>query len=444
MKKVLFTAVLFLQVFFLSCIDSKLATVGGISVNESDVSDRMKGLDKNLVKSMGEDKLKAMVLKGLIEENLVYLDLREKGYDKEDKPRQEWMKNLRGFSTNYFLNTFLPEEYPVSKDNLKTEYQKNRAQFKQEGRIKISHILARIGSGFLDEKFALKKIKQVTSELKDDGSNFEELAARYSDCPSGKDGGDLGFMGRGEMLPEFEAVVFKMKASDIRREPVKTKFGYHLIKISEIENDKYSDIDEVKDFLSNIVNIRNLRDEYKPELFPEKLKNASSDIIIGKTIKSDINYKYSDLLEDIKIFMGPIDIDKMKKDREFSRRVIDEMILSRIMENKMNELKMSENSNYNSFIKKREKEFFVNSFIKVQLGSQIKVNNQDIRKEVLSNSAAYRLRYGNKFVKDIKIKNEVDKVIAKDIEQNKISELLESRYKLYVDDLKKRYTVVMN
>ncbi len=62
------------------------------------------------------------------------------------------------------------------------------------------------------------------------GENFADLAKKYSDCPSGKKGGDLGWFGRGQMVKEFEDACFSgQKGATVG--PVKTKFGYHLIQI---------------------------------------------------------------------------------------------------------------------------------------------------------------------------------------------------------------------
>ena len=63
------------------------------------------------------------------------------------------------------------------------------------------------------------------------GASFEDLAKKYSKCPSGaSNGGNLGFFGRGMMVPEFEQVAFALKVGEISQ-PVKTQFGYHLIKV---------------------------------------------------------------------------------------------------------------------------------------------------------------------------------------------------------------------
>lgn len=64
------------------------------------------------------------------------------------------------------------------------------------------------------------------------GSDFEEIAKEYSKCPSGKNGGDLGEFGPGQMVPEFDEVVFKAEVGKVHG-PAKTDFGYHLIEITD-------------------------------------------------------------------------------------------------------------------------------------------------------------------------------------------------------------------
>jgi len=85
-------------------------------------------------------------------------------------------------------------------------------------KIRVSHILVEKHSQAL----------RILEELKKGGS-FGELARRYSQCPSGKRGGDLGFFGRGQMVREFERAAFALKVGEVSA-PVKTRFGYHIIK----------------------------------------------------------------------------------------------------------------------------------------------------------------------------------------------------------------------
>ena len=66
----------------------------------------------------------------------------------------------------------------------------------------------------------------------DDGADFAEIAKKHSTCPSGKRGGDLGSFGQGQMVPEFDRVVFAEEVGKVHG-PVETQFGYHLLEVTE-------------------------------------------------------------------------------------------------------------------------------------------------------------------------------------------------------------------
>ncbi len=87
--------------------------------------------------------------------------------------------------------------------------------------IRASHILV------AQEYEALDLIKKL-----EEGKSFAELAEKFSNCPSGKQGGDLGEFGRGRMVPSFEEAAFALGVGEISK-PVKTRFGYHLIHRTE-------------------------------------------------------------------------------------------------------------------------------------------------------------------------------------------------------------------
>lgn len=87
--------------------------------------------------------------------------------------------------------------------------------------VRASHIL-------VDSEELAKSILQ---EIKDNKISFEDAAKKYSQCPSGRNGGDLGYFGRGMMVKEFEDVAFSTPKGEIAG-PVKTQFGYHLIEVT--------------------------------------------------------------------------------------------------------------------------------------------------------------------------------------------------------------------
>ncbi len=91
-------------------------------------------------------------------------------------------------------------------------------------RVKASHILVKTEA----------EAKQIMQKISA-GDDFAKLAKLFSQCPSGKAGGDLGYFGKGQMVKPFEDACFKAKAGDVLG-PVKTQFGWHVIKVTDIKN----------------------------------------------------------------------------------------------------------------------------------------------------------------------------------------------------------------
>jgi len=87
------------------------------------------------------------------------------------------------------------------------------------GKVRASHILVDKHSQ------ALALIGRIV-----EGEDFGQVAKQYSTCPSKKKGGDLGWFTKGQMVPEFEKAAFALNTGAMTREPIKTKFGYHIIK----------------------------------------------------------------------------------------------------------------------------------------------------------------------------------------------------------------------
>ena len=87
------------------------------------------------------------------------------------------------------------------------------------GQVRASHIL-------VDKHSQAQALISRIAE----GEDFAKIARDYSTCPSKKKGGDLGFFGKGQMVPEFEKAAFNLNVGAMTMDPVKTKFGYHIIK----------------------------------------------------------------------------------------------------------------------------------------------------------------------------------------------------------------------
>ncbi len=135
----------------------------------------------------------------------------------------------------------------VTDDELHRLYDEQKAGFGTEERRKISHILIPAeGTGEEADKAALAKITAIRERLAK-GEDFAKVARESSGDPlSAKQGGDLGFMDKNAMEESFAKAVMALKPSEVS-EPVKTSFGYHLVKLTELVPAKLKSFDEVKD-----------------------------------------------------------------------------------------------------------------------------------------------------------------------------------------------------
>ncbi|HZV81398.1 MAG TPA: peptidylprolyl isomerase, partial [Geobacteraceae bacterium] len=134
-----------------------------------------------------------------------------------------------------YLKQKVEEQAKVSDEELKKFYDANKEKFKTGDQAKASHILVK------DEN----KAKEILAQLKS-GGNFEELAKKYSTDGAAAKGGDLGWFNKGSMIPEFEKVAFAMKEGETSG-IVKTKFGYHIIKLTGKRSAGTRTFEEVKD-----------------------------------------------------------------------------------------------------------------------------------------------------------------------------------------------------
>lgn len=128
-------------------------------------------------------------------------------------------------------------------------YEKHPEKMIRRGRVRTSHILAKLTEG-QDEQQALEKIRELQKQVTPD--NFADLARLHSDCPSSTAGGDLGWFRRGDMVKEFEDVAFALDVGDIS-DIVKTQFGFHLVYLLEREEDARLTFDEARPQIISIL-----------------------------------------------------------------------------------------------------------------------------------------------------------------------------------------------
>ena len=134
---------------------------------------------------------------------------------------------------------------PVTEDDLLAEYEIVKEQHTTEEQRRVSHILVSVDDDRSEEE-ARTEIDDIAAQLAD-GGDFEALAREHSDDPgSGAEGGDLGFNVRGTFVPEFEARTWEAPLDEIS-EPILTQFGFHLIKVTEIEAAVTPPLEEIRE-----------------------------------------------------------------------------------------------------------------------------------------------------------------------------------------------------
>lgn len=141
-----------------------------------------------------------------------------------------------------------PESYKniqASEDDIKTFYEQNLQRFSTPEERRASHILIAV-NGEKSDADAKKEADEIYKQLQADPSKFAQLAkSKSADPGSARQGGDLGFFQKGMMVPEFDNAVFSGKKGDLVA-PVKTQFGYHIIKIVDVKPAQAKPLKEVR------------------------------------------------------------------------------------------------------------------------------------------------------------------------------------------------------
>lgn len=169
----------------------------------------------------------------------------------------------------------------VTDEEIKKFYDENKDKlFKRPEQVKASHILCGVDPKATkeDKEKAKEKAEKLLKEVKA-GKDFAELAKANSTCPSKAQGGDLGFFGKGQMVPAFESAAFALKPGEVSN-VVETQFGYHIIKVTEKKDAGATGMDEVKDRISDYLKNQKIQKDVIDYI--AKLKEKAKIEKIGK------------------------------------------------------------------------------------------------------------------------------------------------------------------
>ena len=180
-------------------------------------------------------------------------------------------KNKDSILAKYWLNNFIMNE--TSEENVKNFYNNYVKSFQEYTEINASHILVKT------KNEAVSIINKLNNK-----SQFSELARAYSIGPSAKNGGNLGWFGPGQMVKEFEKAAFLLEKGNISQKPIKTKFGFHVIKLNDMRNAKPKKLNEIKNnIIEKItkISLSNLENKIR--------KNEKVLIIKFKDVVKEVN-----------------------------------------------------------------------------------------------------------------------------------------------------------
>lgn len=240
--------------------ESVVATVNGRAITTTELGFIGQELGGRLGQMTAEQRKEALMA------ILIDLQLVAEAAEKQKLQEGDLFKKQMVFLKNRALrNEFfrVNVDEKISDADVKALYDKEIGSKPAEKEVKARHILLK------EEKQALEVIKEL-----DGGADFAELAKKKSTGPSGPRGGDLGFFGKGQMVPAFEAAAFALEKGAYTKVPVKTQFGYHVVLTEETREAPKPQFDAVK------ANIRRVLAEQK-----------FSEILNGLKAKAKIDVK---------------------------------------------------------------------------------------------------------------------------------------------------------
>ena len=222
-------------------MEKVLARVGGVEITEADVTEFLAGLGQRGA-SYDNPQGRRLVLEQLIGNKLLLLDARRNLFEADPAFKAELARLKETLLVNFAAEKAV-SGVKITDSEVEKYYEDNKDKFESGESVNASHILVD------SEEKALEILKKIESgEV-----SFEDAAKEFSSCPSGERGGELGDFTRGQMVPEFDSAVFAMSVGEITSTPVKTQFGYHLIRLNSKNESTLTPLAQIKDKLSDML-----------------------------------------------------------------------------------------------------------------------------------------------------------------------------------------------
>ena len=231
-----------------------IAKVGALTVTENEVDEFLADLGGR-AQGYNTPEGRRAILEQIISSKLLLQDARRNLLETEPEFKAELAKLRENLLINYAGNKVI-SSVKVSDDDVRKYYDDNLDKFKQGETVNADHIL-------VDSE---EKALEILAKIEGGELTFADAAKEHSSCPSGQRGGNLGDFGRGQMVPEFDKAVFELEVGEITKTPVKTQFGYHLIKLNSKSDESVMPFEEIAPQLSDMVLNEKRREAYEKKI----------------------------------------------------------------------------------------------------------------------------------------------------------------------------------
>ena len=242
-----------------------LAKVGQKEITNLDVQSAIQGLDPYQAQQFQTEEGQKYVLDDLINQELLYMYAKDNKIDQDEQFRNEMKRVEENVLKQYVINKILTS-VKLTEEEKKAFYEAQKQSFSKPETANAKHIL-------VDSE---EKANDILGKINAGDVSFEDAAKEHSTCPSKNNGGDLGTFGRGQMVPEFEEAVFNMNNGEVSG-PVKTQFGYHLIKLENLQAGGESEYEEVRNEIERSLMYQKQSEAYNKEL--NNLKSKYNDTV---------------------------------------------------------------------------------------------------------------------------------------------------------------------
>ena len=223
-----------------------VATVDGKPIFLSEIIGMAQRLPEQYRK-MSLEAVYPSLLTRAIDSKLVTLEGRRAGFSKDPDVKKRLLDVEDQIISEIFLTKTIGSQ--VTEEALQKIYSETKSEMASGDQIKARHIL-------LDSK---EKAMEIIKKLQA-GGEFAKLASEYSTGPSAASGGDLGWFGEGQMVPEFSKAAFALNPGDIVTKPVKTQFGWHIILVEDRKVSAPPSFDEAKEQLASTMSQKLLKE----------------------------------------------------------------------------------------------------------------------------------------------------------------------------------------